>query len=132
MTGHLAQFKHHSWQLDGSITLAVPFSKGQTFRDRSNVFRFLLGRSSHLSSEGLTMTRYEVFQACHEPDELYSAWLSARLAEWASLSGRTDELKSERRSGWHFPVLVTEAHHAAFDRYLQDWLPSMAKPKDQS
>lgn len=74
------------------------------------------------------MTRYEVFLSHHEPDESYSSWLSAHLAEWASLSGRADELARERRSGWRFPVLVTEAHHAAFDRYLQDWLST--KPKD--
>ena len=78
------------------------------------------------------MTRYEVFQASHEPDELFSAWLSARLAEWASLSGRADEQRSERRSGWRFPILVTEAHHTAFDRYLQTWLFSRNKPKDQT
>jgi len=78
------------------------------------------------------MTRYEVFQACHDPDELYSAWLSARLAEWASLNGRAEELKSEHRSGWHFPFLVTKAHHAGFNHYLQDYLSSMAKPKDRT
>lgn len=33
------------------------------------------------------MTRYEVFQACHQPDETYSSWLTTRLSEWASLSG---------------------------------------------
>ena len=76
------------------------------------------------------MTRYEVFQACHQPDETYSSWLTTRLAEWASLSGRADELARERRSGWRFPVLVSPAHHAAFDRYLQDWLSSKNKPKD--
>jgi hypothetical protein len=41
------------------------------------------------------MTRYEVFQACHRPDETYSSWLSTRLCEWASLSGRADELARE-------------------------------------
>lgn len=66
------------------------------------------------------MTRYEVFRACHQPDETYSSWLSTRLAEWASLSGRADELARERCSGCRFPVLVTEAHHAAFDHYLED------------
>jgi hypothetical protein len=75
------------------------------------------------------MTRYEVFQACHDPDELYSSWLSTRLAEWASLSGRADELARERRSGWHFPVLVSPVHHAAFDRYLQAWLAAKNEPK---
>jgi hypothetical protein len=38
------------------------------------------------------MTRYEVFQACHQPEETYSAWLNASPPEWASLSSRTDEL----------------------------------------
>jgi len=75
------------------------------------------------------MTRYQVFQACHEPDELYSSWLSARLAEWASLSGRAAELARERRYGWRFSVLVSHAHHAAFDRYLHDWLASKSTPK---
>lgn len=75
------------------------------------------------------MTRYEVFLSHHEPDESYSAWLSTRLAEWASVSGRADELAHERRSGWHFPVLVSPSHHAAFDRYLQNWL-STIEPKD--
>lgn len=74
------------------------------------------------------MTRYEIFQAHHAPDEPYSAWLSARLAEWSSLSGRAAELALEHRSGWRFPVLVTPAHHVAFDRFLQDWLTS--QPKD--
>lgn len=77
------------------------------------------------------MTRFQVFIAHHEPDETYSSWLSSRLAEWASISGRADELARERRSGWHFPVLVTEAHHAAFDRYLQTWLASKNEPKDR-
>jgi len=76
------------------------------------------------------MTRYEVYQAHHAPDETYSSWLTARLSEWASLSGRADELARERRSGWHFPVLVSQAHHAAFDRYLQDWLSAKNEPKD--
>lgn len=78
------------------------------------------------------MTRYEAFQAHHEPDETYSSWLSSRLAEWASLSGRADELARERRLGWRFPVLVTEAHHAAFDLYLQTWLVAMNEPKDHT
>lgn len=77
------------------------------------------------------MTRYEVFQACHQPDETYAAWLSARLDEWAALSGRADELAREHHSGWHFPVLVSEAQHAAFDRYLQDWLGAKHEPKEQ-
>lgn len=76
------------------------------------------------------MTRYEVYEARHDPDETYSSWLSIRLAEWASLSGRADELARERRSGWRFPVLVTEAHHAAFDCYLKAWLSSKTEPKD--
>jgi hypothetical protein len=76
------------------------------------------------------MTRYEVFQARHEPDETYSPWLSARLSEWASLCGRADELAREHRSGWRFPVLVSQAHHAGFDRYLEDWLSSKSEPKD--
>jgi hypothetical protein len=76
------------------------------------------------------MTRYEVYQAHHAPDETYSSWLSTRLAEWASLSCRADELARERRSGWHFPVLVSPAHHAAFDQYLEDWLATKNKPKD--
>ena len=75
------------------------------------------------------MTSYEVFQAHHGPDESYSAWLSTRLAEWASLSGRAAELSRERRQGWRFPVLVTSAHHDAFDRYLQDWLSSKNEPE---
>ena len=77
------------------------------------------------------MTRYEVFLAHHEPDETYSFWLSVRLGEWASISGRADELACERRDGWRFPLLVSQAHHAAFDRYLQDWLFSKTEPKDQ-
>lgn len=76
------------------------------------------------------MTRYEVFQAAHQPDETYSSWLSARLAEWASLSRRTDELTNERRAGWRFPILVSAAHHAAFDRYLEDWLAATNEPKE--
>jgi hypothetical protein len=68
------------------------------------------------------MTRYEAFQASHQPDETYSSWLTARLAEWASLTGRADELTREHHSGWRFPVLVSQAHHAAFDSYLHDWL----------
>ena len=75
------------------------------------------------------MTRYQVFQACHESDELYSAWLKARLAEWASLSGRADELAREYRQGWRFPVLATTAHHTAFDCYLQAWLAAKSTPK---
>ena len=78
------------------------------------------------------MTRYEVFQTCHQPDETYSSWLSTRLAEWASLSGRADELARERRSGWCFPVLISEAHHAAFDHYLQACLSAKNEPKDQA
>jgi hypothetical protein len=35
----------------------------------------------------------------------------------------------ERRSGWRFPALVTDAHHAAFDRYLQDWFSSKINTK---
>jgi hypothetical protein len=77
------------------------------------------------------MTRYEVFQAHHEPDETYSSWLSTRLAEWASLSGRADELARERRSGWRFPVLVSPAHHAAFDRFLHNWLATTNELKDR-
>jgi hypothetical protein len=76
------------------------------------------------------MTRYEVFQAHHEPDETYSSWLSFRIAEWASLSGRADELARERRFGWRFPVLVTEAHHAGFDLNLQTWLAAKHEPKE--
>jgi hypothetical protein len=76
------------------------------------------------------MTRYDVFQAAHQPDEIYTSWLSARLAEWASLSGRADELAHERRAGWRFPVLVSTAHHAAFDRYLEDWLAAKHEPKE--
>lgn len=77
------------------------------------------------------MTRYEVFQACHQPDETYSAWLTARLTEWAALNGRADELAHERHSGWRFPILVSQAHHDAFDRYLQEWLAAKNKPKDR-
>jgi hypothetical protein len=77
------------------------------------------------------MTRNEVFQASHQPDETYSSWLSTRLAEWASLSGRADELARERRSGWRFPVLVSPAHHAAFDHYLHDWLAAKNEPKNR-
>ena len=75
------------------------------------------------------MTRYEVYQAHHEPDETYSSWLSTRISEWASVSGRADELARECRSGWRFPILVSQAHHAAFDRYLQDWLAAKSEPK---
>jgi hypothetical protein len=77
------------------------------------------------------MTRYEVFQAHHEPDETYSSWLSTRLAEWASLSDRADELARERRSGWRFPVLVSPAHHAAFVRFLHNRLATTNELKDR-
>ena len=75
------------------------------------------------------MTRYEVFLAHHEPDEAFHAWLSARLSEWATPSGRAAEIACEHRQGRRFPVLVTDAHHAAFDRFLQDWLLTI-EPKD--
>ena len=101
------------------------FKRFRSFQPARLVFKcFQNPRDSHLFFEEPTITRYEVFQACHQPDETYSSWLSARLVEWASLSGRADEPARERRSGWCFPVLVSEANHAAFDRYLQDWLSS--------
>jgi hypothetical protein len=76
------------------------------------------------------MTRYGTFQASHQPDETYSSWLSVRLSEWASLCGRADELNREHSDGWRFPTLVSQDHHAAFDRYLKNWLFSNTNPKD--
>jgi hypothetical protein len=95
------------------------------------VFDRQIPRDIYLPPKDLTMTRYEVFKACHQPDETYSSWLSTRLAEWASLSVRADELALERRSGWRFPVLISPSHHSAFDRYLQTWLAAKHEPEDQ-
>ena len=78
------------------------------------------------------MSRYAVYLACHSGDEPFSTWLSTRIAEWASLSGRAKELTLERRQGWRFPILVTQAHHAAFDRYLEDWLATRSQPQDEA
>jgi hypothetical protein len=77
------------------------------------------------------MTRCEVFQACHQPEETYSAWLTASPLEWAFLSGCTDKLARGRCSGWRFPILVSQAHHAAFDRFLHNWLATTNELKDR-
>lgn len=74
------------------------------------------------------MSRYPIYLACHSGDEPFST----RLAEWASLSGRSVELTRERRRGWYFPILVTQAHHAAFDRYLEDWLATRNQSQDEA
>lgn len=65
-------------------------------------------------------------------DETFSTWLSSRLAEQASLSGRADELASERRQGWYSPVLITPFHQSAFDHYLEGWLAIRNQPKDEA
>jgi len=104
------------------------------YRRHRAIYRASL--TSHLSTlpqfkpSSRCLPRYEVFQACHQPGETYSSWISTRLAEWAALSTRTDELVYERRSGWRFPVLATQAHHSAFYCYLHDWLATKNKPKD--
>lgn len=37
---------------------------------------------------------------------------------WAQQCSRGEEIRHERSSGWHFPILTTEAHRESFQIWL--------------